>query len=220
MKRVALLVVLLGCRPAIPQPPVATAPPARAPAAEEIGSLRNARVALPRTGERSPLTYFAAELSGERRREVERLAPRLRIVTGLSREEALRRADEAHAVDAHYATRELLRAAGNLVWVQARSAGVERYLAIPELSSSGPRTHFSQPLLPHLRAAAQSECPIRETRTEKVSWWPARVELRRDRAGAREDGARIVDGGGTDGAPDLRTEVTVAETPDGRQGRS
>jgi phosphoglycerate dehydrogenase-like enzyme len=141
MKRLALcLFFLLGCRTTAPEP-VATArdlhPPAAtaAPAStvEEIGSLRNARVALPRTASLSPLTYFAEELSEARRQELSRLAPHVRVVVGLSREEALRRAEEAHAADGRYATPEFLRAAKNLVWVQAQSAGVDRYRSIPEL---------------------------------------------------------------------------------------
>src|SRR5262249_42768799 len=97
---------------------------------EELGSLRNARVALPRHGE--TLTYFVMQLSDEHRRELEQSLPRVRVVVGLSHEEAMRRAEEAHAVDAAFATPDFLRAAKNLVWVQAQSAGVERYLS-PEL---------------------------------------------------------------------------------------
>jgi phosphoglycerate dehydrogenase-like enzyme len=141
MKWFALCLILLGCRTTAPEPiatarekhpPVATT--ARPSAAEELGSLRNARVALPRTAERPTLTYFAEELSEVRRQELERLAPHVRVVVGLSREEAVRRAEEAHAADGRYATPEFLRAAKNLVWVQAQSAGVERYRALPELA--------------------------------------------------------------------------------------
>lgn len=106
------------------------------PAAEEIGSLRNARVALPRAANRGPLTYFAQQLTEPQRREIARVAPHVRVVAGLSRDQALARAGEAHAVDASYATPELLRAARNLVWVQAQSAGVERYLAVKELADT------------------------------------------------------------------------------------
>jgi phosphoglycerate dehydrogenase-like enzyme len=42
---------------------------------------------------------------------------------------------EAHGIDARYATPELLRAASQLVWVQAQSAGVDRYLSLPELAA-------------------------------------------------------------------------------------
>src|SRR5688500_8814173 len=120
MKRLALCLLLAACRAASAAPP-----------ADEIGSLRNARVALPRA-DRATVTYFAGELDGERLREATKLAPNVRIVAGLSREEALARAGEAHGIDARYATPELLRAAKKLVWVQAQSAGVDRYLSIPE----------------------------------------------------------------------------------------
>lgn len=104
--------------------------------AEEIGSLRNARIATPRSGDRPPLVCFMREVSDEDRRELANVAPGLRLVTGLSREEAQRRAAEASAVDAFYATPEFLRAATNLVWVQARSAGVDRFMTMPELRDS------------------------------------------------------------------------------------
>ena len=101
-------------------------------ATEELGSLRNARVALARPAEppqRAKLVYFAGELDAGRREELARIAPGLDVVVGLSREEALARAAEAHGCDGRYATPEFLRAAKNLVWVQASSAGVDRYLA-------------------------------------------------------------------------------------------
>lgn len=106
--------------------------------AEEIGSLRHARIAIPRPAkaeQRERLTYFASELDAAQQAELERLAPGLRIVTGLSREQALARATEAHACDGRYATPEFLRAAKHLAWVQASSAGVDRYLANPEFAA-------------------------------------------------------------------------------------
>ncbi len=135
--------LLAGCRTAAPGP-VAAAPEPRPAAAatahastvEDIGSLRNARVALPRDADRSPLIYFTQQLSEPQRRDVERVAPHVRVIAGLSREQALARAGEAHGVDASFATPEFLRAARNLVWVQAQSAGVERYLAVKELSDT------------------------------------------------------------------------------------
>jgi phosphoglycerate dehydrogenase-like enzyme len=125
MSRLLLCVLLAGLNTAHAGPP-----------AEEIGSLRNARVALPRSGARTPLVYFAGELDEARRRELAAVAPNVRVVTGLTPEAALRRAGEAHGIDARYATPELLRAAGKLVWVQAQSAGVDRYLSLPELAAS------------------------------------------------------------------------------------
>lgn len=97
-------------------------------AAEEIGSLRHARVAIPVADTQTELTYFATSLSPEERAELNRIAPNLRIVTGLTPAEALARAGEAHGVEARYATPEFLRRATNLVWVQAMSAGVDNLL--------------------------------------------------------------------------------------------
>jgi phosphoglycerate dehydrogenase-like enzyme len=108
---------------------------ARAPGgAEEIGSLRNARVAIARGAERSTLTYFAEQVTDAQRREIEALAPHVRVVTGLSREQALARAGEADGADASLATPEFLQAAKKLVWIQAQSAGVDRYVSLPEIA--------------------------------------------------------------------------------------
>jgi phosphoglycerate dehydrogenase-like enzyme len=133
MKRFALCAFLVACHAppaATPQPPATAPPPTTAPH-EELGSLRNARVALPRQDGRA-LTYFVMQLSDEHRRELERDLPRVHVLVGLSHEEIMRRAAEAHAVDAAYATPDFLRAAKNLVWVQAQSAGIDSYLS-PEL---------------------------------------------------------------------------------------
>jgi phosphoglycerate dehydrogenase-like enzyme len=100
-------------------------------AGEEFGSLRNARVALERPN--GTLTYFAGTLDRERLDELATLAPNVRVVAGLSREQALERAVEAHGVDARFATPEFLARATNLVWVQAMSAGVDRYMSLAPL---------------------------------------------------------------------------------------
>src|SRR5256885_10026330 len=110
--------------------------PTRAGLAEEIGSLRNARVAITRGTPPTPLVYFATAMDSAQLQQVKQLAPNIRVVVGLSPAEAVRRAEEAHAADATYAKSDFLKAAKNLVWVQAHSAGVERYLAIPELRAS------------------------------------------------------------------------------------
>jgi phosphoglycerate dehydrogenase-like enzyme len=95
----------------------------------------SARVGAPVAGS-GFRTYFAADLDEDRIHELAELVPGLRIVAGLAPEEALRRAGEADGADARYATSEFLRAAPDLVWVQAHSAGVERYLAVPELAAA------------------------------------------------------------------------------------
>jgi len=102
-------------------------------ATPDESALRNSRVVLERPvlpAERSTLTYFAQDLSDEQVREASALAPHVRLVTGLSREEAAARATEAQGVDAFYATPEFLAAAPQLVWVQAQSAGVDRFVGL------------------------------------------------------------------------------------------
>jgi phosphoglycerate dehydrogenase-like enzyme len=130
--RLALCALLIACSATAPAP----SPPKPTAAVEELGSLRNARVALPRGAERPTLTYFTMQLSDAQQQEIARVAPHLRVIAGLSREEALRRAAEAHAADAAFVTPDFLRAAPNLVWVQAQSAGVDRYMAVKELRDS------------------------------------------------------------------------------------
>ena len=127
MRALALLLCLASC--AAPQYP-------EEPPAEEIGSLRHARVALARAGERPPLTYFARRLDPAQQEELRALAPGLNLVAGLSQAEAEARAGEAHGADASYATAAFLRAAERLVWLQAHGAGVESYLDDPALRDS------------------------------------------------------------------------------------
>ena len=104
MRALLLCLLLCACRaagtPSLPQPQ----------ALEELGSTRNARVALPRSEPRTPLVYFAAEADDGELRDLARVAPHVQVVAGLSREQALARAAEAHGVDARYATSEFLRA--------------------------------------------------------------------------------------------------------------
>lgn len=74
------------------------------------------------------LLYWTNALDAEELAELSRVAPRLRFVTDLSREEALERAADFDGADAHLLSEEFLAAAENLRWVQAWSAGVDRYL--------------------------------------------------------------------------------------------
>jgi phosphoglycerate dehydrogenase-like enzyme len=101
--------------------------------AEEIGSLRNARVAIKMPAPKIELTYFAGSLSAADKAELAKLAPNVRIVTGLTRETALARAGEAHGIDSRFATPEFLAKATKLVWVQVMSAGVDRVVTIEPL---------------------------------------------------------------------------------------
>ncbi len=105
--------------------------------AEEIGSLRNARVAVPLADRKTELTYFAESMSPEDLEELRKIAPNLRIVPGLSAAQALARAEEAHGVDERYATPEFIQKAKNLAWVQTMSAGVDRVLRNESLVANG-----------------------------------------------------------------------------------
>jgi phosphoglycerate dehydrogenase-like enzyme len=79
------------------------------------------------------LTFLARSMPAEDLEALQAAAPNVRVIAGLSREEALRLAPQVHGIDGRYCTSEFLRAAKNLRWVQSSSAGVERYLAVPEL---------------------------------------------------------------------------------------
>lgn len=79
------------------------------------------------------LTYLAASLDEAQLAELQALAPNVTFLVGLSEEEALARASEIDAVDAHMLDQTFLSAATQLRWVQSWSAGVDRYLEIPGL---------------------------------------------------------------------------------------
>ena len=102
----------------------------------DIGSLQNARVAIDTDAGKKELTFVAAPMPEEDLAALKKAAPNLRILTASSAEEALALAPEAHGAYAVWCNPEFLRAAGKLVWVQAPSAGVERYLAREELRDS------------------------------------------------------------------------------------
>ncbi|MHC5115387.1 MAG: D-2-hydroxyacid dehydrogenase, partial [Planctomycetota bacterium] len=88
------------------------------------------------------LTYLARSMTPEDVASLQAESPDLRIIAGLSRAEALEIADQVDGMDGAYCTSEMLRAATRLVWVQAGSAGVERYLAVSELRNN-PRIWFT-----------------------------------------------------------------------------
>ena len=101
--------------------------------AEEFGSLSNARVAIEMPDPQIELTYFAGSIPAADLKEISRLAPNVKIITGLSKNEALTRAAEADGIDARYASPEFLTKASKLRWVQVQSAGVDRYITIKPL---------------------------------------------------------------------------------------
>ena len=98
------------------------------------GSLEGARVALATDGGARPLVYLAGRMDAEERAALAAAAPNVRVLSGLSGEEALARAGEVHGADARYATPEFLAAARELRWLQSMSAGVERYVAVAGLA--------------------------------------------------------------------------------------
>jgi phosphoglycerate dehydrogenase-like enzyme len=98
------------------------------------GSLEGSRVALDTGGGTRELVFLAGRMDEERRAELARAAPNVRVLSGLSPEEALARAEEVHGADARYATPEFLAAARELRWLQAMSAGVERYVGVAGLA--------------------------------------------------------------------------------------
>ena len=101
--------------------------------AEEIGSLRNAKVAIELSDPKTEVTYFARSVPKADQEQLSRIAPNLKIVTGLSPADLLARAEEVHAIEGRYATPEFLKKATNLRWVQIQSAGVDRYITVDEL---------------------------------------------------------------------------------------
>lgn len=82
---------------------------------------------------RETLLYWTSVLDDEAKAELAAVAPNVRFVTGLSKDDALARADEFHGADAHLLTPEFLARATNLRWVQSWSAGVDRYLGLDGL---------------------------------------------------------------------------------------
>jgi phosphoglycerate dehydrogenase-like enzyme len=138
----ALAVALLAAPPAHGDPgPSAASMPAASMPAEEIGSTRNARVAFPippgtPAAARPRLTFLAADLSAAELAALAAVAPNVRVVAGLDEAGALAHAAEADGVDARLVTPAFLARAGKLVWVQARSAGVDHLLPIAGLAAN------------------------------------------------------------------------------------
>lgn len=93
------------------------------------------------------LTYLAGDLPADVLAEAERTAKGVVVVSALTPEQALLRAHEADGVDGRLLTPDFLRKATKLRWVQAMSAGVERYLAEPAIAGN------DQLVLTNLRGA-------------------------------------------------------------------
>ena len=122
----ATITLLTGC--AGLRDPVTATPP--------LGSERGSVAARDPGSGPAVLTYLSSSRSPEELARFGEIAPNVRFLCGLSGEEALARAGEIHAADAHVLGEELLAAASELCWVQAWSAGVDRYLALEGLRES------------------------------------------------------------------------------------
>ncbi len=107
--------------------PHAEAPP-------QLSQQEGSRVALDPSLVAGQLVYLAGQLSEDDLAARRAAAPNVEILAGLDRETAVEYAPRAHAADAHLISEAFLDAAPQLAWVQAWSAGVERYLAVPGLA--------------------------------------------------------------------------------------
>lgn len=100
---------------------------------ESLGSLRNSRVAIATGGKPLPLMFLAGGMSAAEQAELKALAPNVRVLSGLTPQQALEHAAEAQGADARFLTPEFLAAAKQLVWVQAMGAGVDRLMPLKGL---------------------------------------------------------------------------------------
>ena len=128
-----LAVASLGCFCSLTSLQAESKPSDSQAVAEKLGSLRNAKVAIEITDPKTELTYFAGSMPKKDQEELAKIAPNVKVITGLSSKEALARAGEADAIDAKYAKPEFLAKATKLRWVQIQSAGVDRYISIKPL---------------------------------------------------------------------------------------
>lgn len=100
-----------------------------------LGSTRNSVAAIPAAELPDELVYLTTGMSEELLASIRAVAPNIRIIDVRGRESAIQHAGQAHGVDAHLLSSAFLDAAPNLRWAQSGSAGVDRYITIPELMS-------------------------------------------------------------------------------------
>src|SRR5690606_28230657 len=81
------------------------------------------------------LLFLAGDIEPDVQAELARSAPNVRLIAGLDATSALQHAAEARGVVANLVTPEFLANAPRLVWIQAMSAGVDRYSAWPKVAS-------------------------------------------------------------------------------------
>ncbi|MDB9741589.1 D-2-hydroxyacid dehydrogenase [Akkermansiaceae bacterium] len=96
--------------------------------ADQLGSLDNSQIAIPMKDGKKKVTFFAKNFSPEDKATLAELAPNLNLVVGLSNEEVSKRIAEADGIDARYISQDLLKQKNNIKWVQAPTAGVDKYL--------------------------------------------------------------------------------------------
>jgi phosphoglycerate dehydrogenase-like enzyme len=100
-----------------------------------LGSTRNSVAAIPAAELPDELVYLNSGMPEELLASIRAVAPNITIIGDLGRESALQYAGRAHGVDAHLLSSAFLDAAPGLRWAQSGSAGVDRYITIPELMS-------------------------------------------------------------------------------------
>jgi phosphoglycerate dehydrogenase-like enzyme len=120
-----------ACKAAPRSEPTVTEP--AAVETRSLGSERGSRIAVDTQGGAREVVFLAGAISEDERERLHSLAPNVRLIAGLSREDALKRAADADGCDARFLSSEFLAAATKLRWVQAMSAGVDRYLGVTEL---------------------------------------------------------------------------------------
>lgn len=116
---------VLPAEPATGQPPVIEM--------EEIGSLRNARIAHamptdPADRAKVQLTFLTGELTSTQQAMMKQLAPNVKFIS-VTRQSAITHAAEADGVDARLLSPEFLEKATRLTWVHAGSAGVDSLMS-------------------------------------------------------------------------------------------
>lgn len=94
-----------------------------------IGSEDGAVVALETGAGEMPVLFLASRLSEDEAALATQLAPNLKVVYPESPEHAMELAPLAHGCEVSFATPEFLAKAPKLRWVQATSAGVDRYMS-------------------------------------------------------------------------------------------
>ena len=83
-----------------------------------------------------PRTYLAGELTAKEEAELHAVAPNVRILANLSREDALAHAGEADGADARFLSADFIARAPKLVYAQAMGVGVDRWMRLEPLVKS------------------------------------------------------------------------------------